>query len=540
MARRSLTSDSFFNPEFVCPGCLEPGSLPWVLARFRSTVFPAWLFDGWRGSRTLGRKAWPPVVLMTLLLLRFAETGMSRRASCRRAKTDATWRAALGLNFGAQSPDEKTVREFEQFLRSRHESGMSRILLFHEHVARRCLKAGIAGDDAVWVTDSTPMWCYGAVRDTVRLLGEGIGMLARQWAAGARIPLEQVVRDWDVEWVLAPSVKGAFDIDWSDADARSEVITELGEKAVALVDIVQHGMDKVRRGKRKKLGKLCRHLLTVIEQNLESDESGGLVVAQRVAADRILSLTDPQARHGRKSKSGTFNGFKLHVLGDAVSGLILSLAVTPGNVHDSAPALRLLRRAKRLHRELDVVMADTAYGAAELRHMVGALEDIAIIAPSPPVSNEGMVTRADFGLNLVQGTAICPRGWVTDDIRFVRHTSGRMAPRARWPKQVCVGCPFAPDCPARRRTSGHPSVRFHPFEPELRAIREEWTWPETRSAYRRRSEGERLIRLATRRGARHTMAWGLAAAELQAYLVVLANNLSLLAERLSRAEGLAA
>jgi hypothetical protein len=477
---------------------------------------------------------------MILLLLRFSETGMSRRASCRRAKTDATWRAALGLNFGVQPPQEKTLREFEQFLRARHKSGMSRILLFHEHIARLCLEEGGAATDAVWVTDSTPMWCYGAVRDTVRLLGEGIGMIARQWAAGVRLPVEEIIQDWDVQLVLTPSVKGAFDIDWSDADERAEVITQLGEKAVEIVDIVQHGMSKVRRGKRKKLGKLCRHLLTVIEQNLEPDEEGRLVVAQRVAADRIISLTDPQARHGRKSKSGTFNGFKLHVLGDAVSGLILSLAVTPGNVHDSAPALRLFRRAKRLRAELDVVMADTAYGAAELRHVVGALEGITVIAPSPPVSNEGKVTRADFGLNLVQGTAICPRGWVTDDLRLVAHPTGRKAPRARWPKQVCAGCPFEPDCPARRRTAGNPNLRFHPFEAELRAIREEWTWPETRAAYRRRAEGERLIRLETRRGARQAMAWGLAAAELQAYLVALANNLSLLAQRLAQADTVAA
>jgi len=514
--------------------------MPWLLARFRSKLFPAWLFAGWRGDKRLGRKAWPPHVLATLLLLRFSETGMSRRAACRRAASDVIWRAALGINFGVQPPDEKTLREFEAFLRSRHHSGLSRILLFHEHVARLCLDEGVVNEDAVWVADSTPMWCYGAVRDTVRLLGEGVGMIARQWAAGTRRPLEGIVKEWGIDWVLTPSVKGAFDIDWSDAQARSEVLTQIAEKAVEIVETVQRTMGKARRGKRKRLGKLCRHLLMVIEQNLATDESARIVVAQRVVADRIISMTDPEARHGRKSKSGKFNGFKLHVLGDAVSGLILSLAVTRGNVHDSAPALRLFRRAKRLHGELRVVLADTAYGAAELRHLAGELEDISVIAPSPPVTSETGISRAQFGLNLVHGTAICPAGWVTDDLRLVAHSVGRRAPRAKWPKQVCAGCPFATDCPARTRGHGNPSIRFHPFETELRAIREEWTWPETRELYRRRGEGERLIRLATRRGARQTLAWGLQAAELQAYLVVLANNLSLLAQRLAHTQTAAA
>jgi len=44
--------------------------------------------------------------------------------------------------------------------------------------------------------------------------------------------------------------------------------------------------------------------------------------ARKVARARLISLTDPQARHGRKSKSSVFNGFKLHVLGDSVGGLI--------------------------------------------------------------------------------------------------------------------------------------------------------------------------------------------------------------------------
>ena len=42
MPSRSLSQVSFFDPEFVCPSCLVPGSVPWLLARHRSMLFPPW------------------------------------------------------------------------------------------------------------------------------------------------------------------------------------------------------------------------------------------------------------------------------------------------------------------------------------------------------------------------------------------------------------------------------------------------------------------------------------------------------------------
>jgi len=204
MPRRSLAQSSFFDPEFVMPECLESGTMPWLLARFRSQLFPAWLFKGWRGEGSLGRAAWPPAVLFTLLLLRWSEEGTSRLGSTRRAATDVYWRAAMGLCFGMQTPDEKTLREFEAFLGQRNpECDLPRIVLFHEHVVRLCLRAHVVDEHAVWAMDSTPMWCYGAVLDTIRLLGDGTRALAERWARARGLSIEAVVAQWGVPHVLA-------------------------------------------------------------------------------------------------------------------------------------------------------------------------------------------------------------------------------------------------------------------------------------------------------------------------------------------------
>jgi hypothetical protein len=534
MPRRSLSQSSFFDPEFLLPECLEPGTAPWLLARFRSKLFPSWLFKGWRGEGRRGRNAWPSVTLMTLLLLRWTEEGVSRLGSTRRAKTDLLWRAAMGLQLGAPTPDEKTLREFEAFLSARHpDSGTPRYLLFHEHVVRLCLQAGVVGDDAIWTMDSTPMWCYGAVLDTLRLLGDGTRQLAQRWAAACKVPLANVAEQWSVPHVCAKSTKGYFGIDWRDTAARAEVFNSVAEGAVRAVEFVRQGITEIRSSKRKGLLKLCRQLLKTIRDDLETDEHGKLAVAQHVAKDRAISLTDPQARHGRKSKSSTFNGFKLHLLGEVVSGLIAAVTVTAGNTHDGVVAGRLIRRAKHLHDEIEQVLADTAYGGAALRHRVKGESHIHLLAPPPANTRpKERLGRGSVEIDFAARTATCAAGVTTDDHAMVWSSEHKLHVSSyRWPKDVCRDCPLREECCGKRQ-GGH-RVRLHPYERELRQAREDWSCLEVRTAYRRRSECERLVHRATRHGARRARSWGLRNAQLQAHAIAMACNLKLLARAIA-------
>ena len=222
MPRRSLSQSSFFAPEFVMPHCLEPGTTPWLLAKYRSMLYPAWLFVGWKGEGRRGRNAWPAVTLMTLLVLRWSEEGISRLGSTKRARWDVQWRAAMGLNCDTQIPDEKTLREFEAFLQLRHPAcDIPRYMLLHEHIVRLCLKNGVVKKGAMWAIDSTPMWCYGAILDTVRLLGDGTRMLAMRWAKTIGSDLEHVAKQWGLPYLLAKSTKGFFSINWKDKKEKT-------------------------------------------------------------------------------------------------------------------------------------------------------------------------------------------------------------------------------------------------------------------------------------------------------------------------------
>lgn len=534
MPRRSLSQRSFYDPEVVQPDCLEPGTVPWLLGRYRARLFPEWLFRGWRGEGRYGRKAWPALSLVTLLFLRWSEEGTSRLGAIRRAKTDLSWRAAMGLHMQTPVPDEKRLREFEAFLRERHpDVGVPRYLVLHEHIVRWCLDLGVGKAQPVWAMDSTPMWCFGAVLDTIRLLGDGTRMLVQRWAAATKQPVEQIAEQWQVPYVRAKSIKGYFCIDWHDPEQRAGVIEAVARGALRAVEHVRRQIDKALAKRRKRLLRRCRSLIRIVEQDLETDEQGRLVIARKVAKDRILSLTDPHARHGRKTKSKTFNGFKVHVLGDVVSGLIAAVCVTAGNQHDGSVAHRLIRRATWLNTSIDRVLGDTAYGGATLRHRVQREIGVKLVAPPPPRNKrEGALTRETIDIDFEAKTATCAAGVTTNDHKHVwSKDHGCAVSTYRWPKQVCASCDLRSLCCGDRQ-GGH-RIRLHAHEEQLRQARQDWTDPTVRDLYRRRSECERLVNQMTRHGARRARSWGLRSAQLQAHLIAMRCNLQLLAQALA-------
>ena len=76
----------------------------------------------------------------------------------------------------------------------------------------------------------------------------------------------------------------------------------------------------------------------MLGQDLEQTDDGGFRIARRVAADRVISTVDPEARHGHKTAARGFDGYKGHIAIDPDSEIITATEVTGGNVGDAAPA----------------------------------------------------------------------------------------------------------------------------------------------------------------------------------------------------------
>ena len=304
----------------------------------------------------------------------------------------------------------------------------------------------------------------------------------------------------------------------------------------------------VRENKRLPLTRLCRNLLRVIEEDLVTAEDGTIRVVRRQTSDRLISHTDPDAQHFRKSKSQVCYGFKLHVLGDALSGLILALEVTPGGDHDSTQAHPLISRARRLLDDLREVLGDAAYGGMPVRREVSELGVTLLAPPNRSTQKGDTLGKAHLAIDFDQMVATCPGGVPTTAWKPATQ-NGEPTQAFIWEKGSEAQCSCADKCLVHkpRKTKDkktgeekprgpHLRLTLHPQEPELRRVRAEWKTSEMQRRYRgKRCQGERLINEMTRRGARRANAWGLDRARLQAYCIAAVNNGRLLAARLAAA-----
>ena len=139
----------------------------------------------------------------------------------------------------------------------------------------------------------------------------------------------------------------------------------------------------------------------------------GVRLTQGVSRDRIVSVHDPEMRHGRKSRSPRFDGHKAAVAVDPESQLITAVAVLPGNAPDAQGALELVAQSER-HIGVPVTetIADAAYGDGHTRQQF-ADAGRALIAKVPKRPARTHFPKEDFQIDLTARTCTCPAGQVT-------------------------------------------------------------------------------------------------------------------------------
>ena len=126
------------------------------------------------------------------------------------------------------------------------------------------------------------------------------------------------------------------------------------------------------------------------------DDDGDPEIRQGVARDRVISHSDPEMRHGRKSASRRFDGHKLDVIGDEDSELVLGVDVRAGNAPDGEGAVPLLGQVQGVDGvEVETLLGDMAYSDGDVRE---AVEEAGaeLVAKVPPVTNSGRFPKTDF------------------------------------------------------------------------------------------------------------------------------------------------
>jgi len=138
-------------------------------------------------------------------------------------------------------------------------------------------------------------------------------------------------------------------------------------------------------------------LANVLGQDLGTSEDGCFRIARRVAPDHVISTVDPEARHGHKTAARNFDGYKGHIATDPDSEIIVSTAVTAGNVGDAQPAAAMIEDVIALASASDggdsvEAYGDSSYGTADL---VERLEHAGRAAPRARRAMEATSSPSD-------------------------------------------------------------------------------------------------------------------------------------------------
>jgi len=295
--------------------------------------------------------------------------------------------------------------------------------------------------------DSMPLEGAGRVEDTVNLLAHAARNLI-DYAAELleREPAHVAIAAGAPLLATGRSIKRALDVEWSVPAQKTEALRRLVEQVDALDAWVCEQMPDHMGDPH-----LIEHLETLRqlrEQDLEPDPSGGGAKIRRgVAADRRVSVEDGDMRHGRKSKSKRFNGYKRHIAADLDTELILACALTPANrpEEEAAPLLRDdIEQLPGPRRPLRALYIDRGYINSTLVQDV--LTRRGEIVCKPWVARNGkLFAKNDFVLNMRDRTIRCPAGEVE---KFEPGTVVEFDPEA------CGHCPLRSSCTMAALTTG--------------------------------------------------------------------------------------
>jgi hypothetical protein len=275
--------------------------------------------------------------------------------------------------------------------------------------------------------------------------------------------------------------------DWDDRSAREALVHELVQDALAALGALD--------GQAIPPGSVgsVELLALVAGQDVTCGDDGVFRIVRGVAADRVISTVDVEARHGHKSRNRHFDGYKAHLSVDPDSELIDEIVATPANTSDRDAVDDLVGP---LAGETDkpVVVGDSAYadGATRQGLAEGGFE---LRAKCPPVRNStGGFAKDRFEVDLDNETVTCPADH-TVAIRFTARGDGKASFKGH-----CKHCPLRDQCTPSRRGR---TITIHPQEAFLQTARAEQADPAWQADYRAdRPIVERKIAHLVRR------AWG--------------------------------
>jgi len=455
---------------------IPAGSMFAFLAAHRAEVFPDADYADLFAPPGMGRPSLPATQMATVLTLQ-ALHDYSDRETAEAVRFDVRWKAAIGAPLDDAGFDPSSLVYWRNRI-----AKSERPHRINDAVKTVVEQTGVLKGRRRRAVDSTILADGVATQDTVTQLVSAIRRVARE-VPGAAEQIAAVCTGHDY------GKPGKPKIDWDDPAAKDALVSALVNDANAVVAALE-GDDLEERA-----ASAVALLALVAGQDVEPAEGsdgtdGRWRIARKVAADRVVSTVDPDARHTRKSPEARRDGYRAHLAADPETGIITDEKLTKAaGTENSDPAVAAeflagetaghgssTGAAQALPEAADATLTagdsgegdrlawygDSAYGTGDLRDAIQNAGHQAVIKPKPlqaPV--EGGLTVDDFTVDEQQGTVTCPAG----------HTVVLSRTRIATFGARCADCPLRARCTTCK--TGRKLV-LHQRDDLLRAARADW------------------------------------------------------------------
>ncbi len=356
------------------------------LAEHRRRLFTDEMFrDLFASGR--GRPSVPADVIATVMVLQALE-GLSDRDTIGQLRTNISWKVAAGVSLADEGFHPTVLTLWRNRLRE-----SDRPERIFDAVRAVVAETGVLAGKTRRALDSTVLDDAVIRQDAIMQLVAQIRRVRRLVPEAKALTLTG--HDYDND----PGKPACV---WDDRAAIDAVVTALVNDALTVLDVVD-GIE-LDGQQAEAVGLLA----LVAGQDVEpGDGDGTWRIAARTAPDRMVSVVDPESRHVHKTNHNYRDGFKAHIAVEPETGIVTACDLTAGNVGDAQAASELLASETE---QLEV-LADSAYGAGELRATLAAAEHTAQIKPIPLRGHiEGGFTIDDFTIDLDARTVTCPAG----------------------------------------------------------------------------------------------------------------------------------
>jgi hypothetical protein len=350
-----------------------------------------------------GQDPVPPALLAMVTLLQ-AYTGASDAEAVDAAEMDLRWQLVLGTVGQQEAPfgQGSLVRFRARVI----EANLDKRLL--DRTVQLARDSGKFGWQKLRVAlDSSPISGSGRVEDGWNLIGHAMTKLVAVLSRISGVDEAVIVEEAGASVLCGSSLKATLDIDWDDEAERSQALGKVVEQAESLLRWANEKVPHVMAA--EAVASAVAILRTVIAQNTEPDPDspGGRRVPEGVPADRVCSVGDPEMRHGRKSKTRAFNGYKRHIATHVDAPIVLAAAALPANQPENEAVPMLLDCIEHLG-PIDELFIDRGYVAND---RVSELDKKGVpirCRPWPENNRSGLFTKGDFSIDLRRREITCP------------------------------------------------------------------------------------------------------------------------------------